>query len=117
MRWRTPMPAKIVVLYPPPLDVLRFETQYQEQHLPLVRQLMGPNILMPTYKVVSLANRAAPFYRMAEIHFPTLPDLLHYAQSPPSRTGRESAERVSSGGPPIIFLCDEQPEKNPSPRT
>jgi uncharacterized protein (TIGR02118 family) len=102
------MSAKIVVLYPQPKDPEQFEISYVGQHLPLMRRLLGPDVSLPTYRIRSTPQRPTPFYRMAEIHFPTLAELIAFAALEDSPVARASSEEVSSGGAPIVFVCERQ---------
>jgi uncharacterized protein (TIGR02118 family) len=98
--------VKLVVLYPNPVDPEAFERYYTAEHLPLMRRLVGPDVPLPTYKTV----QPAPYYRVAEIHFRDRTHFDEFVGSGKSRIGSESAKRVSTGGKPITFLCEEQPK-------
>ena len=104
------MSAKIVVLYPQPLDPVLFEQAYVATHLPLMRRLLGPGVPLPTFRTLSTPNRPAPFYRMAEIHFETLAQLRGFAASEQIELARSSSQHVSTGGPPLVLVCERQPE-------
>lgn len=102
------MSVKLVVLYPQPNDVAEFESEYVGKHLPLMRELVGPEVPLPTYRTVSAPDRTAPYYRVAEIPFPDIQSLQAFARSEKGRAGRESAQRVSTGGPPVFLICEPQ---------
>ena len=102
------MPVKLVVLYPHPRDVDSFERQYVGKHLPLMRELIGPGVPLRTYRTVGAPDR--PYYRVAEIHFADMAHFQRFLQGDPTGRGRESATAVSTGGPPVFLVCDEQPE-------
>jgi uncharacterized protein (TIGR02118 family) len=104
------MNAKIVVLYPHPVDSGLFEQRYVAEHLPLMRRLLGPRVALPTFRTLSTPGRPAPFYRMAEIHFDTLAQLQKFAASEDSQIGRASSQHVSTGGAPLVFVCQAQPD-------
>ncbi len=71
------MPAtKLIVMYPPPVDVQTFERLYQDEHVPMaVKKLEGKTKIVAT-KVQSSPQGKPAFYRIAEIHFPSL-EALH----------------------------------------
>ncbi len=105
------MPAKLVVLYPHPREPEAFERQYVEEHLPLMREIVGPDTPLPTYKTVSGPKRSAAYYRVAEIHFPSMEALTRFIQrSERLEEGRRSSNALSTGGTPIVLMCERQPE-------
>ena len=102
------MTAKLLVLYPKPLDPEAFEKQYHGQHMPLMRELVGPDVPLPTFKVLTPGGREQPFYRVAEIHFPDKDSLFAYLrQQDKIKRGQESSMAVSTGGHPIYLLCEQ----------
>jgi uncharacterized protein (TIGR02118 family) len=100
------MPVKLVVLYPHPRDAQEFERQYLGKHLPLMRELLGPDVRLPTYLTVGAPDR--PFYRVAEIHFGEMERLNEFVRSGKAAIGSKSAHEVSTGGPPVTLVCEEQ---------
>lgn len=101
------MPVKLLVLYPHPTDTDEFERRYNAEHLPLMRRLIGPDVPLLTYLTLGAPER--PYYRIAEIHFADMAHFTRFLQSDPQGTGRASAEKVSTGGPPVFLVCEEQP--------
>jgi uncharacterized protein (TIGR02118 family) len=97
------MTAKLVVLYPHPVDPPAFERAYHTQHMPLMRRLISPSERTPTFRVLGRAG--APFYRMAEVHFASYEELSSFFASPEGEQCRLSSQRLSSGGPPVYFVC------------
>jgi uncharacterized protein (TIGR02118 family) len=102
-RGRT-MPIKAIVLYPPPDDPQLFERRYHGEHMPLMRSLIEPESRIPTFRI--RGPQGAPFYRMAEVHFASLEELNAFARSEAGQDARRSSERVSSGGKPIVLVCE-----------
>ena len=100
------MPVKLVVLYPKPTDVAEFERQYHAEHMPLMRRLVGPDVLLPTYRITKASDLEPPYYRMAEIPFAELAGLHAFVRSDASRTGHKSSVNVSTGGLPTLFVCE-----------
>jgi uncharacterized protein (TIGR02118 family) len=99
------MSVKVVVLYPHPVDADAFETLYHGRHMPLMRRLVGSSAV-PTFKAVRTGRDAPPFYRMAEIHFADRAELDAFVGSVGAELARRSAEEVSTGGGPIVFVCE-----------
>ena len=104
------MSVKLVVLYPPPIDEEEFERRYVGEHLPLMRTLLGPDVPLPTYRILSPAGGAGPYYRVAEIHFRDAGELQRFARSEGAERGRASSVAVSTGGPPLLLVCEQQPD-------
>jgi uncharacterized protein (TIGR02118 family) len=105
MNGSSTMSMKIVVLYPRPVDPAAFEAAYHGEHMPLMRRLLGPETALPTFRAVQ-GSTEAPFYRMAEIHFRDRAALSEFARSERAQIGRASSEKVSTGGPPIVFVVE-----------
>ena len=99
---------KVVVLYPPPTDPAAFEAAYHGQHMPLMHWLVGDTAALPTFKVID-TGRAPPFYRMAEIHFADRAALDAFIASDATAVGGRSLRAVSTGGAPIVFVCEGDP--------
>jgi uncharacterized protein (TIGR02118 family) len=98
------MSIKVVVLYPPPIDEAAFEARYHGQHMPLMRGLIGPAERTPTFRI--RGDGAARFYRMAEIHFASLAEVSAFGSSEGGQRARRSSEGVSSGGKPLLLICE-----------
>jgi uncharacterized protein (TIGR02118 family) len=96
--------AKIVVLYPPPIDEAKFEHYYHGTHMPLMRKLIVPSTRVPTFR--TRGPDGVPFYRMAEIHFPSLEELHAFGRSEDVKAARRSAEGIPTQ-PPIIMVCEQ----------
>jgi len=104
------MAIKIVVLYPHPVDPEAFDRYYIGHHLPLMRELLGPGIALPTFKTVPRGSQLGPYYRMAEIHFPSQAVFDEFVQSGRAKIGSDSAVQASTGGKPVTLVCVEQHE-------
>ena len=102
------MTIKLVVLYPHPIDADEFERLYVGKHLPLMRELVGPGVPLPTYRTIGSGERQPPFYRVAEIHFRSMDHFNEFTGSGRSKIGHESSVKVSTGGKPIYLVCEEQ---------
>jgi len=100
--------AKLIVMYPPPKDIDAFEQKYQKEHVPMaVEKLAGKTKLVAT-KVVASPQGAAPFYRIAEVHFPSMAALQACAASEGGKKTLEHAVSISSGGAPTVMIAEEE---------
>lgn len=100
--------VKLIVMYPRPRDVDAFEKLYQSEHVPMaVEKLKGKSKLVAT-KVVGAPAGVPPFYRIAEVHFPSMEALQACAASPGGKETLAHAASISSGGPPVIMVAEEQ---------
>lgn len=102
------MAAKIIAIYPRPKDIEAFEKVYTTEHIPLaVEKLAGKTKIVAT-KVVGSPQGTPPFYRIAEIHFPSMEALQKCVASPGGLETVAHAVSISSGGPPIFLVADEE---------
>jgi uncharacterized protein (TIGR02118 family) len=100
--------VKLMVMYPRPKDVDAFEKVYQTEHVPMaVEKLNGKTRLVAT-KVTGSPQGTAPFYRIAEVHFPSMDALQACAASEGGKETIGHAVKISSGGPPVIMIAEEQ---------
>jgi uncharacterized protein (TIGR02118 family) len=100
--------VKIVVIYPKPGDEEAFETIYKEEHLPLAEsKLKGMTRLVST-KVLSSPMGKVTAYRIAEVHFSTMDDLNKCLESDGGKQVIAHAAQISTGGPPIMLVCEEE---------
>lgn len=100
--------VKLVVIYPRPKDIEAFEKVYQNEHVPLaVAKLKGKTKIVAT-RVLASPQGTAPFYRIVEVHFRSITDLEACAASDGGKQTLAHAVSISSGGPPIFLVADEQ---------
>jgi uncharacterized protein (TIGR02118 family) len=100
--------VKLIVQYPRPKDIEKFEKVYQDEHVPMaVARLAGKTKIVAT-KVVASPQGAPPFYRIAEIHFPSMQALEACAASEGGKQTIANAVSISSGGPPIFLIAEEE---------
>lgn len=100
--------VKLVVMYPRPADVDAFEKLYQSEHVPMaVEKLAGKTKLVAT-KVIASPQGTPPFYRIAEVHFPSMAALQACAASEGGKQTLGHAAQISSGGPPVIMIAEEE---------
>ena len=102
------MPVKLVVIYPRPKDTRAFETIYNRDHVPMaVEKLAGKTKFVAT-RVLGSPNGKPPLHRIAEIHFPSMEALEACAASQGGKEVLANAVAISSGGPPIVLIAEEQ---------
>ncbi|MCA1602659.1 MAG: EthD family reductase [Acidobacteria bacterium] len=102
--------AKLVVLYPYPQDVDVFERAYTEDHVPMVNEntMKGITKFVATKVIGTADGSAPPFYRMAELHFPSLEALQECASSASAQEAVAHAVSISSGGKPLFLVAEEE---------
>jgi len=99
--------AKLIVAYPQPVDVDAFEKLYVEEHVPLaIAKLAGKTKIVAT-KIIASPQGKPHFYRVAEVHFPSLKVLEECAASAGGQETLANAVKISSGGPPVIMIALE----------
>jgi uncharacterized protein (TIGR02118 family) len=100
--------VKLVVIYPRPTDLAAFEKVYQNEHVPLaVAKLTGKTRMVAT-KIVGSPQGTPPFYRIAEVYFPSTQALESCAASEGGKEALAHAVKISSGGPPIFLVAEEE---------
>lgn len=100
--------VKLVVMYPRPKDIDAFEKIYQNEHVPLaVEKLEGKTKIVAT-KILASPQGTPPFYRIAEIYFRSMADLEKCAASDGGKEALAHAVMISSGGPPIFLVAEEE---------
>lgn len=102
--------AKLVVLYPYPQDVDAFERAYTDEHVPMVNQdtMKGISKFVATKIVGTADGSAPPFYRMAELHFPSMEVLQECASAAGAQQAVAHAVSISSGGKPLFLVAEEE---------
>lgn len=99
--------VKLVVIYPTPKDVAVFEKLYQDEHVPMaVAKLAGATKIVAS-KVLGSPAGDPPFYRIAEVHFPSMEALQACAGSPGGQETVAHATQISSGGAPVFLVAEE----------
>src|ERR1700688_1339049 len=100
--------VKLVVMYPRPKDVDAFEKIYQTEHVPLAVTKLGGKSKMVATKVLGSPQGVQPFYRIAEVYFPSMQALQACAASDGGKEVLAHAVKISSGGPPIFLVAEEE---------
>ena len=73
--------VKLIVQYPRPKDIEKFEKVYQDEHVPMAVAKPAGKTKIVASKVVASPQGTSPFYRIAEIHFPSMQALEACAAS------------------------------------
>ena len=102
--------AKLVVLYPSPRDVKAFERAYTQDHAPMVtpQTFKGIRRFVASRIVGAADGSAPPFYRIAELHFPSMEALQAAAASAPAQKAVAHAVSISTGGKPVFLIAEEE---------
>jgi uncharacterized protein (TIGR02118 family) len=100
--------VKLIVIYPSPQNVGAFEKIYQNEHVPLaVTKLVGKSKIVAT-KVLGSPQGTRFFYRIAEVDFPSMQALRACAASDGGKEVLAHTVKISSGGPPIFLVAEEE---------
>src|SRR5260370_41022898 len=98
---------KLIVAYPQPKDASAFEKVYQQEHVPLaIANLPGKTKMVAT-KILQSPQGEPQFYCIAEVHFPSMEALQQCAASAGGKETLSYAVKISSGGPPVIMIAEE----------
>ena len=100
--------TKLVVIYPFPKDVDAFERVYSNEHVPLAVAKLGGKTRIVATRVLRSPQGTLPFYRIAEIYFPSMHALEACAASEGGKEALAHALQISSGGPPIFLVAEEE---------
>jgi uncharacterized protein (TIGR02118 family) len=99
--------AKLIVAYPQPKDIDAFEDIYQNEHVPMAITHLAGKTKMVATRVLPSAQGKPPFYRIAEVYFPSMEALEQCAASAGGQETLANAVEISSGGPPVIMIAEE----------
>jgi uncharacterized protein (TIGR02118 family) len=100
--------VQLVVTYPRPRDLDAFEKVYQEEHVPLAVAKLGGKTKIVATKILGSPQGTPSFYRIAEVHFPSMQALEACAASEGGGEVLAHAAKISSGGPPIFLVAEEE---------
>lgn len=99
---------KFIVIYPTPKDIEAFEKRYQEEHVPMAVEKLAGKTKFIASKVLGSPQGPAPFYRIAEVFFPSIADLEACAQSAGGQETLAHAVEISSSGAPIFLVAESE---------
>ena len=100
--------VKLVIIYPRPKDVDAFEKIYQNEHVPLAVAKLGGKAKIVATKILSSPQGLPPFYRVAEVHFPSMQALEACAASDGGQEALAHAVKISTGGTPIFLVAEQE---------
>jgi uncharacterized protein (TIGR02118 family) len=100
--------VKFVVIYPRPKDIEAFEKVYQAEHVPMAVEKLAGKTKFVASKVLDSPQGTPPFYRIAEVHFPSIEALQACAASEGGKETLAHAVSISSGGSPIFLVAEEE---------
>jgi uncharacterized protein (TIGR02118 family) len=86
-----------------------FERAYTQEHGPMVtpQNFRGLTRFVASKVVGTPDGSPAPFYRVAELHFPSIEALQAAAASPSAQKVVAHAVSISTGGKPIVLVAEE----------
>src|SRR5260370_9444984 len=100
--------VKLIVQYPRPKDIEKFEKVYQNEHVPMaVAKLAGKTKIVAS-RVMEAPHGSPALYRIPQIHFPSMQALEACAASEGGQQTLANAVSISSGGPPILLIAEEE---------
>jgi uncharacterized protein (TIGR02118 family) len=99
---------KVVVIYPRPQDEEAFERAYTDHHIPLVEQKLKGITRLVLTKVTGSPQGKVSAYRIAEVYFSSIDDLNTCIESDGGREVIAHAQEISTGGPPLFLICEEE---------
>jgi uncharacterized protein (TIGR02118 family) len=100
--------VKLIVAYLPPKDVSAFERIYQQEHIPMAIANLNGKTKMVATKILQSPQGQPRFYCIAEVHFPSMEVLQQCAESAGGKETLAHALKISSGGPPVIMIAEEE---------
>lgn len=100
--------AKLVLIYPRPQDEQAFEQVYRDVHMPMAEQKLERVNRFSAVRIMESPQGRTRTYRIFEAHFSTLDDLRKCIESDGARELLDHAKSISTGGPPIILICEEE---------
>ena len=100
--------VKLIVQYPCPKDIEAFEKVYLSEHVPMaVAKLAGKTRIVAS-KGIAAPQGVPAFYRVVEIYFPSMQALQACAESAGGKQTIANAVSISSGGPPVFLIAEEE---------
>lgn len=100
--------VKVVVIYPRPTDEEAFEKEFRDVHMPMVEDKLKGMTRFVATKVLRSPQGKVAAYRLSEIHFSNLDDLNRVIDSDGGKQVVEHANKISTGGTPLILICEEE---------
>jgi uncharacterized protein (TIGR02118 family) len=98
---------KLIVLYPPPVDMTNFERRYSLEHAPMVLEKVPSLKQFVAARVLGTpTGAAAPYHRVAELYFDSTESLQAAMASGGQATVAHAVE-ISTGGAPLVLIAED----------
>src|SRR5437762_864023 len=98
---------KLIVLYPPPADPTAFERRYRLEHAPMVMEKVPGLKKFVAAQVVGSPAGAAPYARVAELHFDSDESLQSALASAGGQATVAHAMEISTGGASVVLVAED----------
>src|SRR4051812_16238678 len=98
------MTAHLLILYPIPKDIAKFDRAYREEPLPYAGPRLAGATAVTTQHVVGPSFAPPPYHLMSDVSFPTLDALKACAASESGKEALAHAASISSGGAPMLMV-------------
>jgi uncharacterized protein (TIGR02118 family) len=98
---------KLIVLYPPPVDVTTFERRYYSEHAPMVVQKIPGLKKFVAAKVLGAPAGTPLFQRVAELYFDSMESLQAGMASAGGQAAVAHAAEISTGGAPVVLIAED----------
>lgn len=98
---------KLIVLYPQPVDVAVFERRYTEEHGPMVHEKVPGLKKFVSARVLGSPMGTAPYQRVAELYFDSSESLQAAMASAGGQATVAHAMEISTGGPPVVLIAED----------
>jgi uncharacterized protein (TIGR02118 family) len=99
--------AKLIVLYPQPVDAELFEKAFAEEHLPALNTGLAGVATRVAVTNITGGLAPSPYRLMSEIYFPSADALQGFIGSEGGKAAAAQAIAISNGGQPLILVSDE----------
>jgi uncharacterized protein (TIGR02118 family) len=100
--------VKVILIFPHPQNESAFESAYLEHHVPMVEEKLKGITRLVLTKVTSSPQGKVAAYRIAEVYFSSMNDLTNCIESEAGKEVLAHAQAISTGGPPLILICEEE---------
>jgi len=102
------MSVKLLVLYPTPTDVQKFDRRYEREHLPMGKENLLGATGLASYHILGSPAGKSPFARLTEVSFPSMKALQECAALPGAQKTMANAVEISTGGAPHFLIVEEE---------
>lgn len=99
---------KLLALYDEPADRAAFEAHYRDVHAPLARRIPGLERLVVNQVHGTPMGDTAPYYLVAELHFPDRETFKAAAQSPEFQAAGADLANFARGKVTLLVVESEE---------